>query len=607
MGFGRRVTERISRGPAPDRGRRGGTLVGKSALALLCVAFGLLSAPLAWADAPSAGTSYEWERTQRVLDREGLSLAPEPEGKRIAWVRIVSDDVFVQDELWPLWLNWFHATTRESVVRRELLFRADEPFRDALAEETMRNLRGMGIFTLARIVAVATPDPNAVGVLVYTRDIWSLRFEQAFNVTTQINELLLRVTERNLFGYNKTVGLDFYMIPKTYMVQPFYYARRVFNSRVSLRESVGVLFNKATRETEGSVWSLSVGEPFYNLAQRYAYSLDFAYDNRVLRRLENGDVRSFQAEEGGPSAKAAFRQKSPTASLWGYLRRGEAFKQTLGAGWDYREVEAFHIAESALPADLREAFYREVLPRQRREIGPAASYEIWMPRYATFLNLGSFGQSENVRVGPSALVSVRAPLDVFGSNTNSWVLSGSFGVVLAPRGGLLEFKTAGRVRYEEQKLVDQLVTGLARAASPVLGYVRLVARGSLELRRRDTTRSYVSLGADNGLRGYTSQRFSGYGVNRMLGNFEVRTLPFKWHSLHVGAVAFYDVGSVFAEFRDMRVHHAMGLGLRFLFPQFSRYPFSADGGFSNDPDFRFLPTFASSQVVPMTAYEDALQ
>ena len=47
-------------------------------------------------------------------------------------------------------------------------------------------------------------------------------------------------------------------------------------------------------------------------------------------------------------------------------------------------------------------------------------------------------------------------------------------------------------------------------------------------------------------------------------------------------------------------------GLAILFPQFSRYPFSVDGGFSNDPDFRFVPSFASSQVVPMTAYEGYL-
>ena len=90
--------------------------------------------------ASTNGESYEWERTRKVLEQQELSLAEAPEGKKIAWVRIVSDDVFVKDELWPLWFNWFHAKTRESVVRRELLFQSGEPFRDARIEATMPEL-----------------------------------------------------------------------------------------------------------------------------------------------------------------------------------------------------------------------------------------------------------------------------------------------------------------------------------------------------------------------------------------------------------------------------------------------------------------------------------
>jgi hypothetical protein len=93
-------------------------------------------------------------------------------------------------------------------------------------------------------------------------------------------------------------------------------------------------------------------------------------------------------------------------------------------------------------------------------------------------------------------------------------------------------------------------------------------------------------------------------VSRLIGNVELRTLPIEWQALHVGGVLFYDVGSVFADLRNVRLHHAVGVGLRFVFPQFSRYPFSLDGGMSADPDFRFVPTFASSQIVPLTAVED---
>ena len=41
-----------------------------------------------------------------------------------------------------------------------------------------------------------------------------------------------------------------------------------------------------------------------------------------------------------------------------------------------------------------------------------------------------------------------------------------------------------------------------------------------------------------------------------------------------------------------------------LFPQFNRRPFSFDGGMSFDPEFRFVPTIASEQVVPLIAADD---
>ena len=93
-------------------------------------------------------------------------------------------------------------------------------------------------------------------------------------------------------------------------------------------------------------------------------------------------------------------------------------------------------------------------------------------------------------------------------------------------------------------------------------------------------------------------------ANRVLANFEIRTLPIEWQAVHIGAVLFYDVGSVYTKLSTLTPHHAVGIGLRVLFPQFNRMPFSFDGGMSFDPYFRFVPTVASEQVVPLTAIED---
>src|SRR5690606_17237772 len=104
---------------------------------------------------------------------------------------------------YPTFFNAFHWLTDEDVVRRELLFEEGGPYREVRVLETMRNLRSIGVYALARIVPVHAED-GQVGVLVYVRDLWSLRAETDFQVTAgTVDRLLLQLTERNLFGRNK--------------------------------------------------------------------------------------------------------------------------------------------------------------------------------------------------------------------------------------------------------------------------------------------------------------------------------------------------------------------------------------------------------------------
>jgi hypothetical protein len=46
-----------------------------------------------------AEKTYERQRTERLLEASGLTEAALPAEKRIAWVRIVRDDVFVREDL----------------------------------------------------------------------------------------------------------------------------------------------------------------------------------------------------------------------------------------------------------------------------------------------------------------------------------------------------------------------------------------------------------------------------------------------------------------------------------------------------------------------------
>jgi hypothetical protein len=89
------------------------------------------------------------------------------------------------------------------------------------------------------------------------------------------------------------------------------------------------------------------------------------------------------------------------------------------------------------------------------------------------------------------------------------------------------------------------------------------------------------------------------------GNLEYRTLPLVIESVHIGAVAFYDAGSVYASLKNVQFHQSVGAGLRVLIPQFNRTPFCIDVGFPLQGGFSVLATYGTEQPVPLTATEDA--
>ena len=83
-------------------------------------------------------------------------------------------------------------------------------------------------------------------------------------------------------------------------------------------------------------------------------------------------------------------------------------------------------------------------------------------------------------------------------------------------------------------------------------------------------------------------------------------MPLVLASIHVGAVLFYDVGSVYKELARAPIAHAVGGGLRVLFPQLNRTPFSVDLGWALEkPGYSLQFSYGTEQVVPMTPADDA--
>lgn len=579
------------------------------------------------AQAQSAEQSYEARRLQLFLDQAGLEPDEHPEGKRIAYIRVERREVFEPNDLAvPLilprfastWPNAFHFLTTEQRIRQELLLHEGEPYSVRLADETLRNLRALSyLLAMARIVAVKTADPTEVGLVVYTRDLWSLRFEQTFAGAGATYAASAQLVERNLFGRGQILTARGSIDPIRYSVGQVFQDYRFFGHNLSVAESFDVILNRASASPEGSTGVLSIERPFYNLAQRNAFRLYGSYANYVFRDTRGGEVvgyattasrRGEECELGSAGCLArVWREKRLQLEASGSHRTGETYKAifTLGAAVSDRRVGA--IGETGLLPEQASTFEALVLPRVRRDIYPYFRYRLSLPRFAIFTNLGTYGLSETLQVGPMVDAFVGVPLHAYGASSDGLILRGLLAYIWAPKGALLDVAVEGRARLESGAVVDQRAVLRVRGATPLLAplWGRLVFSAFWDVRRNDTQRTFVSLGGDNGLRGYAAQRFYAFGARAVLANFEYRSQPWLLQSVHLGLVAFYDVGSVYKTLAAARFHHDAGVGLRVLFPQLNRSVFRVDFGVPLDSTGLSVQlSYGSDPIVPLSAAED---
>lgn len=561
----------------------------------------LLIAPLLAADPPPPAESYEDALVQWGLALDGgRTVEPEPEGKRLEAVLVASEDVVAPTDPYPLLLNVFHARTREQVIQREVLLKPGAPYSALLALETARNLRKLGIFAVVRVVPVRGSTPDAVSLLIITKDLWSLRLNQDFQIVgTLVQSLRLQGTEQNFLGLNKKVALDFLLRLDSLSFGQTYVDPRLGGSRWYLSETASLIVGRESGQLEGSRGSVLVTRPFYSLNAPWSFQGQAVWRVQPIRIFRGGEVWALPYPEGGTVPYIYDAREFSGSAL--YLRSwGERYKLDAGGG-----VGAYHRRYGA-PAssgldEAQSAWLRDtLLPRSEDATYVLGYARFWETRYEVMRDVDSYALSEDFQVGPYLVATARyAP------------------ALLASAGNFAEVGLTARYRV---RLGDSL-SSLAAAASvrrvlggegagtwvnrrwatefqqvspKVLGG-RFVVRGLLDVNIDDLNERVLLLGGGNGLRGARPEAYS--GKRMALLNVEYRTRPLILYTVHLGGVLFYDTGSAFEE--SPRFVHSVGVGLRLLFPQFNTIPFRFDFGYVlNDerPEVGGRFSFSGGQV-----------
>ena len=244
-------------------------------------------------------SAYERESIALVKKKLGVELDPAPEGKIIESITCERLEVFERRDFLPgflLWVNALHATSREYVIRREVLQHRGDRYSALAMDETARNLRGLGPISLVLVVALRGSTADHVRVVVITKDVWSLRLQWDVQLTNGgLQELVLQPAETNLAGLHQTLGANFLYQPLSTGLGGYYYVPRIGDSRVALTASANAILSNATGSPEGSFGNIGAGQPLWSTKTKWAWASNAAWRDEITRVYSNASLARYRS------------------------------------------------------------------------------------------------------------------------------------------------------------------------------------------------------------------------------------------------------------------------------------------------------------------------
>lgn len=341
--------------------------------------------------------------------------------KYIRSITIKVGDIF-EDNSGTLYniANTVKVSTKESVIRTELLFKEGDAFDPYLLRQTARNLRLQRYLRDIRVVP--TFDGDAVDVVVSARDSWTLIPYLSYSSGTGQRNRGVGITEGNLLGGATRVDTRYQEQDsrKTYAIgvtdPQFLGTRHNFNAGLADR-------------SDGQVYQAGIGLPFRHLLQRDSWSIEFSRQNTIGRLYEGGDeeyifrqhLDNFQAlyTFAGPGAKAAEADDPYT----GIYKGQKVLSQHYSLGWGYQGASFFQ-ADSSDYEDLN-LDPNEVsndpsrLAANRRFSGPMVQYSNIQPEFISMNYIDRFDRVEDYNLGDESLFNLQFSPSQLGSKENS--------------------------------------------------------------------------------------------------------------------------------------------------------------------------------------------
>ncbi len=454
------------------------------------------------------------------------------------------------------WVDRLHVDTRESVIRRELVFEEGQRVTQEQIDESARKLRETGFFSDVEVQTIPV-SADSVDIRILTRELWTTAVDFSYEKFEDEKLWSFRLRERNFLGSARSfdIGRSQDLDRASWSVGVG--DRQLFGGRWR-----GNFFRASADDGQSFGWSLA--RPFFELTDRHQFSSRYFHGGIAPRYyLSRGRYLRPHLDYTELEVLAQSRFAVHAEAVWrwgiGFALRHQRFESL-------RTLEILDPSgptgeTGSLPLDPEE---------NRRWHTPLLSLERQTRKYVQTRYLFEMGRVEDIPIGSDFELRLGWTTRALWSSESGLYFKaseqffashggGSFDRVEISAGGLLRGDDVSDARVQAQLAIYRPLGSSTVAAASVLG-----AMGA-ELERH---RVFI-LGLESGLR---AARFRELTGDRLLrGNMELRWVhrPGWWGFVTPGLAAFGDVGTAWFESeRDLSsgdLRGAIGVGMRLGF------------------------------------------
>ncbi len=442
------------------------------------------------------------------------------------------------------WANSLRTVTRDTVVSSRLLFASGAPYSARLLKESERILRELSFIYDAKVRAYRVCG-DRVDVEVITRDTWTFFPTVSLSRSGGSNSSEFGIRDSNILGTGKAIAIRRESDDERNGYTALYRDPAIFGSW--FRGTVVFSDND-----DGKLKRVTLARPFFSLDTHWSVGMRYQEETRE-------DALYFRSDE-----TAEFEHQLKDHTLFAGFSRGRDGNKV--GRWLFGYNVEDHVFERS---DTNKQ--PDELPEDRELFYPWIGYQSVEDKYRTALNFNNLQRTEDLYIGAAWNLRLGVASESIRGDRNQLVLSGHYSNTLRADDDHLfttGFDLDGNWDNDRDDWENLRVSTQARYYYRQSEKWLLYGRLRLDYARNLTGEQQLSLGGDNGLRGYEKKYQT--GDRSFVFSLEQRYYS-DWHLFNlvrVGGAAFFDVGRAWFSGEDNGsngdVLANLGVGLRFV-------------------------------------------